>query len=58
MKIKIRTEIIAEVYDHNIDSATMDYVNNILSKYLAVGVDDSIFKNLIIRTIHEVKEDV
>jgi len=58
MKIKLRVELIAEISDAEIDMALYDKLHMIISTALASDVDDSIFKNLIIRTIHEVKEDV
>lgn len=58
MKIKLRVELVAELADTNIDTATYDKLHMNMSTALAVNVSDSIFKDLKIRTIHEMKDDV
>lgn len=58
MIIKISIELIAEIDSQTIDSSLYDSLHATLSRHLAVGTSDCKFKDLKIRSIHEVKQNV
>lgn len=58
MLVKVRAEIIIDIDINEIDNDAFNLINQNLYDTLYIGAEDSEYKDLKIRTIHEVKENV
>lgn len=58
MLVKVRAEIIIDIDINEIDNDAFNLINQNLYDILYLGAEDSEYKDLKIRTIHEVKENV
>lgn len=52
LRIKIRAEINMDIEEDNVSSQVYDTITQILYDDLYIGADDSMFKDLKIRSIH------
>jgi hypothetical protein len=58
LKLKIRVEIVIDTDVENIDIDTYNMITQKLCDDLYLGADDSAYKDLKLRTIHKVSENV
>lgn len=58
MLVKVRAEIIIDIDINEINNDAFNLINQNLYDTLYINAEDSEYKDLKIRTIHEVKENV
>jgi hypothetical protein len=57
VKVKFRLEVYADIPDDVIDQEMMQHYEDYFSQIMYTDVDMSVFKKVIVRSIHEMKDE-